>query len=180
MSDREESINNVLPTVLHAISFVANPVPGGFQLHSVRVKDQRMHFSASHFVKGEGEVENLHGHNYSLRIKLTGPLNDDGMVYEFREVKSKALEICKTLDHKVLLPKDSETIKVSKSEEFIEVHVGEKRYVFPEEDCMIIPTKATTAELLAQYILEHLDFPKNFSVKVCVSESEGNTGCYKR
>ena len=154
-------------------------VPGGFLLYSVRVKDQRMHFSASHFVKSEGEVENLHGHNYSLRIKLTGPLNDDGMVFEFRAVKTMAIEVCKTLDHKVLLPSDSKTIKVSKSEEFIEVNVGEKRYVFPEEDCLIIPTKATTAELLAEYIHDHLEFPKDFGVKVCVSESEGNTGCYK-
>jgi len=139
-----------------------------------------MHFSASHFLKSEGEVENLHGHNYSLRIKLTGPLNDDGMVYDFRKVKSMALEICKTLDHKVLLPGDSETIKISKSEEFFEVFMGKKRYVFPEEDCVIIPTKATTAELLAQYIHEHLDFPKDFTVKVCVSESAGSTGCYKK
>jgi 6-pyruvoyltetrahydropterin/6-carboxytetrahydropterin synthase len=138
-----------------------------------------MHFSASHFVKSEEEVENLHGHNYSLKIKLTGPLNDDGMVYDFRAMKSKAIKICKTLDHKVLLPQESKTIKVSKSDEFIEVHVGEKRYVFPEEDCVVIPTKATTAELLAKYIHDHLDFPKDFKVKVCVSESAGSTGCYK-
>jgi 6-pyruvoyltetrahydropterin/6-carboxytetrahydropterin synthase len=139
-----------------------------------------MHFSASHFLKSEDEVENLHGHNYMLTVKLTGPLNEDGMVYDFREVKSKALSICKRLDHKVLLPEKSETIKVKKSEEFIEVLVGEKRYVFPEEDCVIIPTKATSTELLAQHILELLDFPKEFIVKVCVSESEGKTGCYKR
>ena len=148
-------------------------------MYSVRVKDQRMHFSASHFVKSEEDVENLHGHNYSLKVKLTGPLNDDGMVYDFRNMKAKAIKICKTLDHKVLLPQESKTIKVSKSDEFIEVHVGEKRYVFPEEDCVVIPTKATTAELLAKYIHDHLDFPKGFKVKVCVSESAGSTGCYK-
>ena len=138
-----------------------------------------MHFSASHFVKSEEDVENLHGHNYSLEVKLTGPLNEDGMVYDFRNMKAMAIKICKTLDHKVLLPQDSKTIKVSKSDEFIEVHVGEKRYVFPEEDCVVIPTKATTAELLAKYIHDHLDFPKDFKVKVCVSESAGSTGCYK-
>lgn len=174
-----ELINSVLPTVLHALLFVAKLVPGGFPMHSVRVRDQRMHFSASHFLKSEEEIENLHGHNYSLEIRLTGPLNDDGMVHDFRTVKSKALDICKTLDHKVLLPRDSKTIKVGKSGEFIEVLVGEKRYVFPEEDCVIIPTSATSTELLAQYVHEHLDFPKDFKVKVCVSESEGNTGCYK-
>jgi 6-pyruvoyltetrahydropterin/6-carboxytetrahydropterin synthase len=148
-------------------------------LYSVHVKDQRMHFSASHFVKSDEEVENLHGHNYALKIKLTGSLNDDGMVYDFRVVKTKALTICKTLDHKVLLPGESKTIRVTKADEFIEVTVGEKRYVFPEEDCVILPTKATTAELLAKYIREHLDFPKELKVKVCVSENAGSTGCYK-
>jgi len=149
-------------------------------MHSVRVQDQRMHFSASHFLKSDEDVENLHGHNYILTIKLTGPLNEDGMVYDFREVKSKAVDICKTLDHKVLLPANSEAIKVSKSNEFIEVFVGEKRYVFPEEDCVILPTIATSAELLAQHILELLAFPNEFIVKVCVSESEGKTGCYNK
>jgi 6-pyruvoyltetrahydropterin/6-carboxytetrahydropterin synthase len=139
-----------------------------------------MHFSASHFLKSDEKVENLHGHNYSLEIKLTGSLNVDGMVYDFREVKKKALEVCKTLDHKVILPGNSKTIKITNSEDFIEVHVDGKRYVFPQEDCIIIPTKATTAELLAQYIHEHLDFPKDIKIKVCVSESEGSIGCYKK
>ncbi|MFX1481585.1 MAG: 6-pyruvoyl tetrahydropterin synthase family protein [Promethearchaeota archaeon] len=149
-------------------------------MHSVRVKDQRMHFSASHFLISEGEVENLHGHNYSLKIRLAGPLNDDGMVYDFRTLKTKAIEFCKFLDHKVLLPGESDAIAIAKSDGFIEVHVDEKRYVFPEEDCIIVPTRATTAELLAQYILENLNFPEEFRVKVCVSESEGSTGCYKQ
>ncbi|MFW9807482.1 MAG: 6-pyruvoyl tetrahydropterin synthase family protein [Candidatus Thorarchaeota archaeon] len=147
-------------------------------MFSVRVKDQRMHFSASHFVKSDDDVENLHGHNYTLKIKLTGPLNDDGMVYDFRDIKSKALEICKTLDHKVLLPSGSKTIAFTRSEGFIEVLVREKRYVFPEDDCKLIPTTATTAELLAKYIHDNLDFPNEFTVKVCVSESEGSTGCF--
>ena len=147
-------------------------------MYSVSVKDQRMHFSSSHFVKSEDDVENLHGHNYSVKIKLTGPLNEDGMVYDFREMKAKALTICKTLDHKVLLPSDSPTIKVTSTEGFVEVFVNEKRYVFPEVDCKILPTKATTAELLAKYFHDHLDFPKDFKVKVCVSESAGSKGCY--
>ncbi len=139
-----------------------------------------MHFSASHFLKSESEIENLHGHNYSIKIKLTGPLNNDGMVYDFREIKAKALTICKTLDHKVLLPDRSETIKVTKSDGFFEVLAGEKRYVFPEEDCVLIPTSATTAELLAKYIHENLNFPDEIEVKVCVSESESSIGCYKK
>jgi hypothetical protein len=67
-----------------------------------------------------------------------------------------------------------------KSEEgFIEVNVGAKRYVFPAEDCIILPTKATTAELLSKYIHDRIDISGDYQVKVCISESAGSTGCYE-
>ncbi|MGY5872044.1 MAG: 6-pyruvoyl tetrahydropterin synthase family protein [Candidatus Thorarchaeota archaeon] len=148
-------------------------------MYSVHVKDQRMHFSASHFLRFCGNCEKLHGHNYTLDVFITGPLNEDGMVVDFGEVKRKVVKICKTLDHKVMLPGDSKTINVKIEEGFAEVHVGSKRYVFPEEDCIVLEIEATTAELLAKYIHGHLEFPSDYQVKVCVSESAGSTGCYE-
>jgi 6-pyruvoyltetrahydropterin/6-carboxytetrahydropterin synthase len=137
-----------------------------------------MHFSASHFLRFCGECEQLHGHNYTVDVNIAGQLNEDGMVIDFREVKDMVVKICKTLDHKVMLPGDSKTIKVNTEEGFVEVLVGEKRYVFPEEDCIVLGIEATTAELLAKYIHGYIDFP-NLRVKVCVSESAGSTGCYE-
>lgn len=148
-------------------------------MYSIDVKDQRMHFSASHFVRSDGDTENLHGHNYSLQIYVEGPLNNDGMVLDFRNVKQEAVNICSTLDHKVILPGKSPTISVKSEEGFIEVHVSEKRYVFPQEDCVIIPLMATTAELLAKHIHDQLSFVGGFKVRVCVSESAGSTACYE-
>jgi 6-pyruvoyltetrahydropterin/6-carboxytetrahydropterin synthase len=138
-----------------------------------------MHFSASHFVRSDGDTENLHGHNYSLGVYIEGPLNKDGMVLDFRDVKHKAVQVCGTLDHKVILPGNSSTVSVKPSEGFVEVHVLKKRYVFPQEDCIIIPTTATTAELLAKYIHDQLSFADDFKVRVCVSESAGSTACYE-
>ena len=148
-------------------------------MYSVHVKDQRMHFSASHFLRFCGDCEKLHGHNYTVEVIITGPLNEDGMVVDFSEVKEMAVKICKTLDHKVMLPASSMTISVVDEEEFIEVNVGEKRYVFPEQDCVVLEIEATTVELLAKYIHGHIKFSSNYEVKVCVSESAGSTGCYK-
>ena len=148
-------------------------------MYSVHVKDQRMHFSASHFLRFCGDCEKLHGHNYTVEVIITGPLNEDGMVVDFSEVKEMTVKICKTLDHKVMLPASSMTISVVDEEEFIEVNVGEKRYVFPEQDCVVLEIEATTVELLAKYIHGHIKFSSNYEVKVCVSESAGSTGCYK-
>ncbi len=148
-------------------------------MYSVHVKDQRMHFSASHFLRFCGNCEQLHGHNYTVDVIISGPLNEDGMVVDFSKVKEMTVEICKTLDHKVMLPANSNTINVVNEEGFIEVIVGEKRYVFPETDCVVLEVEATTAELLARYIHGHIKFSSDYQVKVCVSESAGSTGCYK-
>ena len=131
-------------------------------MYSVHIKDQRMHFSASHFLRFCGDCEQLHGHNYTVDVFITGPLNEDGMVIDFREAKDKVIRICKTLDHKVMLPGDSKTINVKLEEGFIEVTVAEKRYVFPSEDCIILPTQATTAELLSKYINDHIDISGDY------------------
>ncbi len=148
-------------------------------MYSVHVKDQRMHFSASHFLRFCGDCEQLHGHNYTLEVFISGPLNEDGMVIDFREVKEKVVSICTTLDHKVMLPGESKTINVKSEDGFVEVKVGTKRYVFPEEDCIILPTEATTAELLAKYVHDYLQYPNDYQVQVCVSESAGSTACYE-
>lgn len=101
------------------------------------------------------------------------------MIVDFNEVKEKAVKLCKALDHKVMLPKESKSIEVKIAEGFVEVNAGAKHYVFPEEDCIVIPTRATTAELLAKHIHGQLRFQPGFSVKVCVSESAGSTACYE-
>jgi 6-pyruvoyltetrahydropterin/6-carboxytetrahydropterin synthase len=180
MRDKEViSEKSHLPTILHATFSQTHILSGGILVYSVLVKDQRMHFSASHFLRFCGDCEHLHGHNYTLEVALSGPLNDDGMVIDFSMVKEQAIGICKALDHKVMLPGESKTIAVKEDSEFIEVNVGEKRYVFPKEDCIIIPTKATTAELLARYIHNQLKFQPGFRVRVCVSESAGSTACFE-
>jgi 6-pyruvoyltetrahydropterin/6-carboxytetrahydropterin synthase len=138
-----------------------------------------MNFSSAHFVQGAEECECLHGHNYRLSLIIEGEVNNLGMVIDFREVKQQAVKVCKQLDHKTLLPTDSGSITVSKSDESVEVLVGEKRYVFPIEDCVLLPLRATTAELLAEYLAKQLVLPDGCSVQACVSENEGSSGCYR-
>ena len=147
-------------------------------MHSIRVSSQKMSFSAAHFVVGTDYCESLHGHNYTVEVIVTGPLDENGMVLDFRDVKKQAVNVCARLDHKVLLPQSSETISIEHTDISYDVNVGEKRYVFPREDCIVLPFRATTAELIAQYIAGELQVQSNYSVKVCVSESLGSTGCY--
>jgi 6-pyruvoyltetrahydropterin/6-carboxytetrahydropterin synthase len=86
--------------------------------------------------------------------------------------------MCKELDHKILLPGKSKTISVKETKDSIAVKIESKRYIFPEEDCVILPLVATTVELLAEYFVSSLEFPEEYSVKLCVSETNGATGCF--
>lgn len=148
-------------------------------MHSIRVNDGRMNFSSAHFVQGIDDCESLHGHNYRLSLIIEGELDNLGMVIDFREVKQQAVKLCKQLDHKTLLPTDSDSITVNRSGDSVEVLVAEKRYQFPVEDCVLLPLKATTAELLAEYLAKQLDLPDSCFVQACVSENEGSSGCYR-
>ncbi len=58
-------------------------------------------FDAAHnLVRYHGKCEKLHGHTYKLRVTLEGKTNEDGMVYDFAELKKIVDElVVSKLDH---------------------------------------------------------------------------------
>ncbi len=149
-------------------------------MHSIRIADPKAHFSVAHFVWSSGKLEPLHGHNYTVSIEIYGTLNDFGMVMDFRTVKEQLRRVCKVLDHKILLPGESTIIRLRDLDDAIEIRAENKRYLFPKEDCLILPITASTAELISEFIAGQLDIPEAFRLKVCVSESQGMEGCFER
>ena len=61
-------------------------------------------FSAAHRLREyEGDCEQLHGHNWKVRVDVSAEeLDSLGMVMDFREVKGKLGEVLGKLDHKYL------------------------------------------------------------------------------
>jgi 6-pyruvoyltetrahydropterin/6-carboxytetrahydropterin synthase len=59
------------------------------------------HFEAAHFLRGyKGKCENLHGHRYSVVVRLkTAKLNEIGLAYDFTEIKRHLKDIMGRLDH---------------------------------------------------------------------------------
>ena len=150
--------------------------------YTVRISDARCKFAAAHFLYQHDKCSRLHGHNYSVNVELTGKLNDKHFVVDFFEVKSKLMEITKRLDHHLLIPKNSEGIHIIQEtpNSQIRVDFNGKHYEFPPEDVCLLPVKATTAELLAEYIYHEMK--KNFQtyeLRVEVGESEGSIAIYQ-
>ena len=60
-------------------------------------------FAAGHALRNyRGKCENLHGHNYKVRITLVGERLENGLLFDFKDVKSVLGEIIDRLDHQYL------------------------------------------------------------------------------
>jgi len=84
-------------------------------------------FAAAHNLRGyKGKCEDLHGHNYKVRIILAGKeLDSVGLLYDFVHLKQVIQGVIRALDHKYLnelLPFD----KINPSAENIARHIYEE------------------------------------------------------
>ncbi|MFQ5927116.1 MAG: 6-carboxytetrahydropterin synthase QueD [Terriglobia bacterium] len=61
-------------------------------------------FAAGHALRGyKGKCENVHGHNYKVRVTLAGEqLDAVGLLYDFGELKRGISQVIRALDHKFL------------------------------------------------------------------------------
>ena len=61
-------------------------------------------FAAGHALRGyRGKCENIHGHNYKIRVTLEGPaLNSIGLLCDFKDLKDAIHATIRRLDHQFL------------------------------------------------------------------------------
>jgi 6-pyruvoyltetrahydropterin/6-carboxytetrahydropterin synthase len=109
-------------------------------------------FAAAHAIRGHTRgCENLHGHNYRVRVHLQAERLDElGMVLDFADLKALMQEILGPFDHRVI------------------------------NDIPPFDQRNTTAELLSQYVFEEVErrLPEPERVRVArVEVWENDTAC---
>jgi 6-pyruvoyltetrahydropterin/6-carboxytetrahydropterin synthase len=123
----------------------------------VRVTKDHLVFCCGHFISYRGhQCERLHGHNYRAAVEVEGPLQQDYYVVDFIALKHLTREITDELDHHMLLPMHNPVIRVEERGCSVQVRYREREWVFPRDDCVLLPIENTTAELLARYIATRL------------------------
>lgn len=123
----------------------------------VQVTKDHLVFSAAHFITFNGDVcERLHGHNWRASVEVAGPLDENYYVYDFIALRDHLQALVNELDHSVLLPTEHPLIAVATSGDEVTATFQHKRWVFPREDCRLLPIANTTAELIARWIGEQL------------------------
>ncbi len=123
----------------------------------VRVTKDHLVFSAAHFITFNGNIcERLHGHNWRTAVELTGPLDENRYVFDFIALRDAMQKIVNELDHHVLLPTQHRQIRVQSDEREVTATFEDRRWVFPREDCVLLPVENTTAEEIAAWIATRL------------------------
>jgi 6-pyruvoyltetrahydropterin/6-carboxytetrahydropterin synthase len=154
------------------------------ETYRVRVAKESLVFSAAHFITFAGNVcERLHGHNYHVAVEIAGPLDENRYVIDFIALRDATKAVCDELDHHVLLPTLHRQIHVKAELNCVEARFEDRRWVFPREDCILLPLANTTAELLAHYIagrvlagLEAKTGVRPANIRVEVDECDGQWG----
>jgi 6-pyruvoyltetrahydropterin/6-carboxytetrahydropterin synthase len=119
----------------------------------IRIANEDLLFSASHFITLEGGAcEALHGHDYHVAAELHGPLNSNQYVIDFVVLHEIIKGIIKELDHRVLVPQNHPRIDIRIMGNDLEVVLGNRRWMQPKDDCVLLPVANTTSEMLAQYL----------------------------
>lgn len=122
--------------------------------YSIKVYKQYFNFASSHFlIFDDGTREPLHGHNY--RVMLKGEVDElaSDMVFDFLDIKPIVREVCDSLDHKLMLPKLNEKLKIfEEGKNFRIITPCESEFSIPKEDVLLLPIENTSAERLAIYL----------------------------
>jgi 6-pyruvoyltetrahydropterin/6-carboxytetrahydropterin synthase len=154
---------------------------------SIKVYKQYFNFASSHFMIFEnGGREPLHGHNYRVQVKGEAPDLHGDMVFDFLNIKPIVREVCDSLDHKLLIPKENKFLKIYTDKKNYVIETPDESYFsIPQTDVLLLPILNTSAERIGMYISEEIRrlvkerFQYAFtSLEVEVEETPGQSAVY--
>jgi 6-pyruvoyltetrahydropterin/6-carboxytetrahydropterin synthase len=133
-----------------------------------------------------GTREPLHGHNYRVQVKGEAPDLKGDMVFDFLDIKPIVREVCDSLDHKLLIPKDNKHLKIYTDKKNYVIETPDESYFsIPQSDVLLLPILNTSAERIAVYICDEIRerVMKRFgyaftSLEVEVEETPGQSAVF--
>ena len=151
-------------------------------------------FSAGHFITLTDDLcEPVHGHNWTVGVDIAGSPDAHGMVVDFIALRDAVTAVLSRLDHKMLLPTANPWLTVATA---VGPHGGaettvtfrdRRRWVFPADECLLMPIANTTAEWIARWIgvsvaesLAASGHAAPRSICVSVDECLGQSGVWER
>jgi len=112
--------------------------------YRVHLSKDQLVFSAAHFITYNGNIcERLHGHNWRVAVEVEGRLDDNGYVFDFVALRDTTQKIVLELS-------------VTADDREVTARFEDRRWIFPKDECALLPVANTTAELIARWMAERL------------------------
>lgn len=148
---------------------------------SIEVTRDYLTFSSAHFAqRSNGTSEPIHGHNYTVTVRVQGPIDQLGYVADFVTLKSVLVPITRELNHRLLLSGQSDRVTIARDGDEVVVRADGRRYVFPASDVVVLPIRNTTCEELAAHIgMAVLAKLSGGRLEIKVEESPGQGACWR-
>lgn len=130
----------------------------GPALFTLRLAKQDFAFAAAHFTLfADQSAERLHGHNYRVRVEMSGSeLDADGLLLAVAPVKAEIRALCSALDERILIPEKSRRLELQREGGSLCVALGARAYRFPADEVTLLPLSNITIEALARHLWEAL------------------------
>ena len=113
-------------------------------------------FSAAHAGLHDGQFEPLHGHTYTVGLRLHGDAGAAGMLTDFRVIKQALREAIAPLRRRTLMPQHPPGGSCRVEDGQVIFACGTKHYSLPAEDVVLLPVTNTTTEAIAAWLLDQL------------------------
>ncbi len=155
-----------------------------YRTTTIDIAKENMKFSGAHFtIFSATERERLHGHNFKVRARVTAAVDDNGMCFNYQEIKQRLRAVCESLDEYLILAGDSPHLDIEESNESYLLQFGTERMQFLKSDTVVLPIKNCTVEELSHYILDRLINVDSFfrdndvhNLSIGVSSGDGQWG----
>ena len=154
------------------------------RLTTINICKEALKFSGAHFtIFLATDRERLHGHNFRVRAEVTAPVDDNGMCFNYQEIKTRLRTICNALDEYMLLPGKSPHLKIEHIDKQYHVHFNNELMVFIADDTRVLDIRNTTVEEFSYYILDQMVSADTFfiendvaNITIGVSSGDGQWG----
>ncbi len=130
----------------------------------IQLAKEDMHFSAAHFtIFSPNERENLHGHDFFVEARAGGPIDANGLCFDYTLLKDRLRSLCGSLDETLLIAAQSPHLEIHEERDQVVVSFADETLRFAHRDVKLLPIRNVTVEELAHWFTAALTGDDGFA-----------------
>jgi 6-pyruvoyltetrahydropterin/6-carboxytetrahydropterin synthase len=121
------------------------------------IQKEELRFSAGHFmIYSLDRRETVHGHDYQVAVTFHTRIDSNGLSFDLRDSKQKLSVFCEKIDYHLMLPSESEFLRLEETADHWVAHLGNEQIFFLKKDAVVLPICNATLEEISNWFLQQL------------------------